>query len=486
MRRSCSRRAACRRSAPWPARSRGSLRRTETHKIAFNAGQVAIAVLTAELIYGLSTGPIRPTRRLADGGDGARALLAHQRGHRVARHLADPGRALPRRPARAVAHQCAVVARQRLRRPAGCDRVGRQPVGPGAGSHPAQSALRRVPRLDGADGRERADGGHRQRGRRDHARRQPRDASADARGGAPPSGPDGDVDPEARSGSRARSCASTTSCATRRRSCASRSRRCARSIRPRATTRALHAELHRISRVVDYMAALARADSPGFVRPDAARARAVPARRSRQCRPAAGRAPVARRCCRPGSGRHRPGPHAPGAAEPAGERGRARPWREAGWSCAPSTSTTTCGSQVAHEGGGVPAGHEDAIFEPFYRATPTSGGSALVRTVAGAHAALPASSTGPAASPSGCGCPRCAGRDATTGVVRGGSEVVMLQLQLTMAVRLSTLHPTGRPVSPAGRSLLPTRRARSPRATEPVKPRCCRPGARRAGGSRST
>ncbi len=45
--------------------------------------------------------------------------------------------------------------------------------------------------------------------------------------------------------------------------------------------------------------------------------------------------------------------------------------------------------EVADDGGGVPAGHEDAIFEPFYRATPGGAGSglglALVRTVAGAH-----------------------------------------------------------------------------------------------------
>jgi signal transduction histidine kinase len=45
--------------------------------------------------------------------------------------------------------------------------------------------------------------------------------------------------------------------------------------------------------------------------------------------------------------------------------------------------------EVADEGGGVPAGHEEAIFEPFYRATPASSGPglglALVRTVAGAH-----------------------------------------------------------------------------------------------------
>lgn len=45
--------------------------------------------------------------------------------------------------------------------------------------------------------------------------------------------------------------------------------------------------------------------------------------------------------------------------------------------------------EVADEGGGVPAGHEDAVFEPFYRATAGGAGSglglALVRTVAGAH-----------------------------------------------------------------------------------------------------
>ena len=45
--------------------------------------------------------------------------------------------------------------------------------------------------------------------------------------------------------------------------------------------------------------------------------------------------------------------------------------------------------EVADEGGGVPAGHEEAMFEPFYRATPASSGPglglALVRTVAGAH-----------------------------------------------------------------------------------------------------
>jgi signal transduction histidine kinase len=45
--------------------------------------------------------------------------------------------------------------------------------------------------------------------------------------------------------------------------------------------------------------------------------------------------------------------------------------------------------EVADEGGGVPAGHEDAIFEPFYRAATGGAGSglglALVRTVAGAH-----------------------------------------------------------------------------------------------------
>jgi signal transduction histidine kinase len=45
--------------------------------------------------------------------------------------------------------------------------------------------------------------------------------------------------------------------------------------------------------------------------------------------------------------------------------------------------------EVADEGGGVPAGHEDAVFEPFYRAASVPGrpglGLALVRSVAEAH-----------------------------------------------------------------------------------------------------
>jgi signal transduction histidine kinase len=45
--------------------------------------------------------------------------------------------------------------------------------------------------------------------------------------------------------------------------------------------------------------------------------------------------------------------------------------------------------EVADEGGGVPAGHEEAVFEPFYRAGPVPGGPglglALVRSVAEAH-----------------------------------------------------------------------------------------------------
>src|SRR4051812_3921045 len=45
--------------------------------------------------------------------------------------------------------------------------------------------------------------------------------------------------------------------------------------------------------------------------------------------------------------------------------------------------------QVADEGGGVPAGHEEAVFEPFYRAGSVPGrpglGLALVRSVAEAH-----------------------------------------------------------------------------------------------------
>jgi signal transduction histidine kinase len=45
--------------------------------------------------------------------------------------------------------------------------------------------------------------------------------------------------------------------------------------------------------------------------------------------------------------------------------------------------------EVADEGGGVPAGHEDAVFEPFYRAGPGPAGPGLgltlVRSVAEAH-----------------------------------------------------------------------------------------------------
>jgi signal transduction histidine kinase len=45
--------------------------------------------------------------------------------------------------------------------------------------------------------------------------------------------------------------------------------------------------------------------------------------------------------------------------------------------------------EVADEGGGVPAGHEEAVFEPFYRAASVPGrpglGLALVRSVAEAH-----------------------------------------------------------------------------------------------------
>jgi signal transduction histidine kinase len=45
--------------------------------------------------------------------------------------------------------------------------------------------------------------------------------------------------------------------------------------------------------------------------------------------------------------------------------------------------------EVADEGGGVPAGHEEAVFEPFYRAGAGPGGPglglALVRSVAEAH-----------------------------------------------------------------------------------------------------
>ncbi|HWT22956.1 MAG TPA: sensor histidine kinase, partial [Solirubrobacteraceae bacterium] len=45
--------------------------------------------------------------------------------------------------------------------------------------------------------------------------------------------------------------------------------------------------------------------------------------------------------------------------------------------------------EVADDGGGVPAGHEEAVFEPFYRMSSAAGrpglGLALVRGVADAH-----------------------------------------------------------------------------------------------------
>ena len=104
-------------------------RRTETHKIAFNAGQVAIAVLTAELTYGLIE------RR--DPTDPIAWLMRRWRSRSARSSTPAPSRSSSRwcrasglpRSARAVAHQRAVVARQRIGRAAGGDRVGRQPRG---------------------------------------------------------------------------------------------------------------------------------------------------------------------------------------------------------------------------------------------------------------------------------------------------------------------------------------------------------------------
>ena len=87
---------------------------------------------------------------------------------------------------------------------------------------------------------------------------------------------------------------------------------------------ALRAELDRISRIVDDMGALARADSPGFVRPKPTALAPFLQDVATSAGPMlGGRLSAALPRARP-AGRHRSGPHAPGAAQPAAERGRAR------------------------------------------------------------------------------------------------------------------------------------------------------------------
>jgi signal transduction histidine kinase len=161
-----------------------------------------------------------------------------------------------------------------------------------------------------------------------------------------------------------------------------------RSIRATGDDPALHAELDRISHIVDDMAALARADSPGFVR-----------RKPTPLAPfleevAASAGPLL-------------GARLTATLPPTGVEADIDParMRQVLLSLLQNAAEHGGGStrvvlravdevdawrfEVADEGGGVPAGHEDAVFEPFYRATPGSAGSglglALVRTVAGAH-----------------------------------------------------------------------------------------------------
>lgn len=150
----------------------------------------------------------------------------------------------------------------------------------------------------------------------------------------------------------------------------------------------LHRELDRISQVLDDMAALARADAPGFIR-----------RRPTRLAPfltdvAAGAGPLLGQrlsvCPPPDDVQADIDPDrmrqallnllTNAAVHGDGEGGvllRAV-GEEDGWRF-----------EVADDGGGVPAGHEEAIFEPFYQArTDTAGpglGLALVRTVADAH-----------------------------------------------------------------------------------------------------
>jgi signal transduction histidine kinase len=151
---------------------------------------------------------------------------------------------------------------------------------------------------------------------------------------------------------------------------------------------ALTREIERIERVVDDMAALARADAPGFIRRRPTPIAPFLAEVARTAEPLLGERlaatiPLGDECAEIDPERMRQvllnllqnaAVHGDGSArvtlrvldEPDA-------WR----------------FEVADDGGGVPAGHEEAIFEPFYRATSAGSGPglglALVRTVAGAH-----------------------------------------------------------------------------------------------------
>jgi signal transduction histidine kinase len=150
----------------------------------------------------------------------------------------------------------------------------------------------------------------------------------------------------------------------------------------------LRAELDRISRIVDDMTALARADAPGFIRP----------------RPTAIRPFIEDVATTAGP---MLGDRFSAAVPPAGLQADIDPDRMRQVLLSLLQNAAEHGDhdgrvvlrvvdesdawrfEVSDEGGGVPAGHEDAIFEPFYRATSGGAGSglglALVRTVAGAH-----------------------------------------------------------------------------------------------------
>jgi signal transduction histidine kinase len=155
-----------------------------------------------------------------------------------------------------------------------------------------------------------------------------------------------------------------------------------------ARRQALRAEIDRIARIVDDMAVLARADVPGFVRltPTAiapflesvaiSAAPMLGERLSATLPPAGTTADIdadrMRRVLL-------------NLLQNAADHGDG----SAGVVLRVIDEDDAWRFEVADEGGGVPAGHEDAIFEPFYRADPGTAGSglglALVRTVAGAH-----------------------------------------------------------------------------------------------------
>ena len=139
--------------------------------------------------------------------------------------------------------------------------------------------------------------------------------------------------------------------------------------------RARTAALDVVDQVLSEMEAVASAGRPGAVRPAAGRARS---RSSTHRRSRAGRcsttASASRRCpatpcaARRDLGRARAAAHARQRRDPRrAARRRSR--------CARASVPGGWRFEVADEGGGVPAGHEEAVFEPFYRARrPVPGG----------------------------------------------------------------------------------------------------------------